>query len=227
MIEVDKLYVDVYLLEKLTNKSYATIPDLLQGANLRDDFNRLGIGQREPRSLGVEVAANYPRLMVLGKLGSGKSTFLRYLAVVCCQDEFQVDYIPILIELRDIKDTNRFDLQRQNPSGVTQLGLGSSEAQPGKPESPKRTMPSLALYQLMPVVHICSSKRRKARIANPIWLRCARLARTEARSAPQHCLSSLRVLLNRPSKLTEAATVVTPQVQVIGCPVINVTVWGD
>lgn len=45
LIDVDKLYVNVYLLEKLTNKSYATIPDLLQGVNLRDDFNRLGMGQ--------------------------------------------------------------------------------------------------------------------------------------------------------------------------------------
>lgn len=110
LIDVDKLYVNVYLLEKLTNKSFATIPDLLQGANLRDDFNRLGMGQRGPRALGFEVATHYPRLMVLGKPGSGKSTFLRHLAVTCCKGEFQADHIPILIELRDIKNATRFDL---------------------------------------------------------------------------------------------------------------------
>jgi hypothetical protein len=48
--------------------------------------------------------------MVLGKPGSGKSTFLRHLAVACCKAEFQADHIPILIELRDIKDISRFDL---------------------------------------------------------------------------------------------------------------------
>jgi len=109
-IDVDKLYVDVYVLEKLARESYATIPDLLQGSDLRDGFDRLGLGKREKRSPGFEVAAQYPRLMILGKPGSGKSTFLRHLAVACCKSEFQADHIPILVELRDIKDASRFDL---------------------------------------------------------------------------------------------------------------------
>jgi predicted NACHT family NTPase len=48
--------------------------------------------------------------MILGKPGSGKSTFLRHLAVACCKSEFLADHIPILIELRYIKDASRFDL---------------------------------------------------------------------------------------------------------------------
>jgi len=109
-IEVDKLYVDVYVLEKLASESYATIPDLLKGSDLRDGFERLGLGKREKRSPGFDVAAKYSRLMVLGKPGSGKSTFLRHLAVACCKGEFQADHIPILVELRDIKDASHFDL---------------------------------------------------------------------------------------------------------------------
>jgi len=109
-IDVDKLYVDVYVLKKLASESHATIPDLLKGSDLRDGFERLGLGKREKRSPGFEVAAQYPRLMILGKPGSGKSTFLRHLAVACCKNEFQADHIPILVELRDIKDASRFDL---------------------------------------------------------------------------------------------------------------------
>jgi predicted NACHT family NTPase len=109
-IDVDQLYVDVYVLEKLSSESYATIPDLLKGSDLRDGFERLGLGKREKRSPGFEVAAQYRRLMILGKPGSGKSTFLRHLAVACCKGEFQAERIPILIELRDIKDATRFDL---------------------------------------------------------------------------------------------------------------------
>jgi predicted NACHT family NTPase len=101
-IDVDKLYVDVYVLEKLSSESHATIPDLLKGSDLRDGFDRLGLGKREKRSPGFEVAAKYSRLMVLGKPGSGKTTFLRHLAVACCKGEFLADHIPILIELRDI-----------------------------------------------------------------------------------------------------------------------------
>ncbi len=101
-IDVDKLYVDVYVLEKLASESYATIPDLLKSLDLRDGLARLGLGKREKRSPGFEVATHYPRLMVLGKPGSGKSTFLRHLAVACCKGEFLADCIPILIELRNI-----------------------------------------------------------------------------------------------------------------------------
>jgi hypothetical protein len=60
-IDVDRLYVDVYVLEKLASESYATIPGLLRGSDLRNDFDRLGLGQREKRSPGFEVAAQYPR----------------------------------------------------------------------------------------------------------------------------------------------------------------------
>lgn len=109
-IDVDKLYVDVYVLEKLASESYATIPDLLKGSDLRDGFDRLGLGKREKRSPGFDVAAKYSSLMVLGKPGSGKSTFLRHLAVACCKGEFQADHIPIFVELRDIKDASHFDL---------------------------------------------------------------------------------------------------------------------
>jgi DNA-binding Xre family transcriptional regulator/energy-coupling factor transporter ATP-binding protein EcfA2 len=109
-IDVDRLYVDVYVLEKLCSESYATIPDLLRDAHLRSSFDRLGLGRRQKRLPGFDVAANYPRLMVLGKPGSGKTTFLRHLAVACCKSEFQADHIPILIELRFIKNATQFNL---------------------------------------------------------------------------------------------------------------------
>ncbi len=108
-IDIDKLYVDVYVLEKLSRESYATIPGLLEGSDLRNDFDRLGLGKREKRSPGFEVAAQYPRLMILGKPGAGKTTFLRHLAIACCKDEFLADHIPILIELRDI-NASEFNL---------------------------------------------------------------------------------------------------------------------
>jgi hypothetical protein len=103
-IEVERLYVDVYVLEKQDFR--ATIPGLLEGRDAREQFDRFGLGKRGERSPGLAIAASedYPRLMVLGKPGSGKSTFLRYLAVSCAKDEFLGDYIPVLFELRDVDD---------------------------------------------------------------------------------------------------------------------------
>ena len=103
-VAVDQLYVDVYVLE--VRDFRATIPGLLEGQDARKQFDRFGLGTRGERSPGLAIAASedYPRLMVLGKPGSGKSTFLRHLAVSCAKGEFLGDYIPVLLELRDVDE---------------------------------------------------------------------------------------------------------------------------
>jgi DNA polymerase III delta prime subunit len=103
-VEVDQLYVDVYVLEMQDFR--ATITGLLEEQNVREQFDRLGLGKRGERTEGLEVAtsAKHSRLMVLGKPGSGKTTFLRYLAVGCAKGEFLNDYIPVLLELRDVDE---------------------------------------------------------------------------------------------------------------------------
>ena len=104
LVDVDRLYVDVYVLE--VREFRATISGLLEGQNGREQFDRFGLGKRGERSPGLAIAASeaYPRLMVLGKPGSGKSTFLRHLAVSCAKGEFLSDYIPVLLELRDVDE---------------------------------------------------------------------------------------------------------------------------
>ncbi len=109
-INVDELYVDVHILEKLSSKTYATIPELLKNSDLYNDFDRYGLGQPHGRHDGFEVAQKNHRLMILGKPGSGKSTFIRHLAFACCQGRFQSDKIPILIELRRIENYSSFNL---------------------------------------------------------------------------------------------------------------------
>lgn len=103
-VEVDHLYVDVYVLE--VRESRATIPGLLEGQDAREQFERFGLGTQGERSPGLAIAASegFPRLMVLGKPGSGKSTFLRHLAVNCAKAKFLGEYIPVLLELRDVDE---------------------------------------------------------------------------------------------------------------------------
>ncbi|ASC70383.1 putative NTPase NACHT family protein [Halomicronema hongdechloris C2206] len=110
-VDVDQLYVDVYVLEVQDYR--ANIPELLKGQNVRKQFDRLGLAKRGERLQGLQIAESeeYPRLMVLGKPGSGKSTFLRHLAVGCAKGDFLENYIPYLLELRDV-DEAEFSLFR-------------------------------------------------------------------------------------------------------------------
>jgi len=103
-VAVDQLYVDVYMLE--VSEFQGTILGLLEGQDAREQFDRFGLGKRGERSPGLAIAASedFPRLMVLGKPGSGKSTFLRHLAVSCAKGKFLGDYIPVLLELRDVDE---------------------------------------------------------------------------------------------------------------------------
>ncbi len=109
-IDVDLLYVDVYVLEKLSSKRYASKSGMLEGVKQREDYERLTLGQRQERLPGQEIVQQFPRLMVLGKPGSGKTTFLRHLAVDCINGKVFCDRIPVLIELRSIKEGNSFNL---------------------------------------------------------------------------------------------------------------------
>lgn len=121
-ITVDQLYVDVWLLRRPT-RTLQLGAKMLKSFDLRSD--RLGLGNRDIRDDGMKVARQYKRLLILGKPGSGKTTFLKHLAVDCSKEQFQPDLIPVLIELRRIRSAEwkLFDVIAQ------QLDLSSQQTE--------------------------------------------------------------------------------------------------
>jgi predicted NACHT family NTPase len=101
-IGVDQLYVDVWVLNRSPRTYQVSQSKLLETFDLRND--RLGLGDRIQRIEGFEVANENPKLVILGKPGSGKTTFLKHLAVDWCRREFQPDLITVLVEFRQIQD---------------------------------------------------------------------------------------------------------------------------
>ncbi|MEO1209487.1 MAG: NACHT domain-containing protein [Cyanobacteria bacterium J06638_20] len=104
-IEVDQLYVDVWLLEKPERKHFNTKENLLNNFDIAKD--RLALGKRIQRNPGFEIANSNPKLIILGKPGSGKTTFLKHLAIDWCKGKFKSEKIAVLIELRQIRELGK------------------------------------------------------------------------------------------------------------------------
>jgi predicted NACHT family NTPase len=108
-IDLDRLYVDVNILEQITSQRWLEITDLVRGFNpTADNFDRFGLGKvRQERVPGLEAVKRYDRLMVLGKPGAGKTTFLQHVAIECDRGRFQAERVPIFIRLKDFAKSAR------------------------------------------------------------------------------------------------------------------------
>ncbi|MEM9484859.1 MAG: helix-turn-helix domain-containing protein, partial [Cyanobacteria bacterium P01_F01_bin.116] len=84
-IGLSDIYTDVNILEAVTGRRWLGFEELLKDFDPdAESFDRRGLSKvTEKRVAGPSVVNKYPKLMVLGKPGAGKSTFLKYLSIQC------------------------------------------------------------------------------------------------------------------------------------------------
>ncbi|MBK1987958.1 NACHT domain-containing NTPase [Sphaerospermopsis aphanizomenoides BCCUSP55] len=98
------IYTNVNILEKLNRNRRIEISELLQNCN-HEEFERFGLsGIKEERVPGLEAVQRHSKLMVLGKPGAGKTTFLKYLAMHCIEEEFLTNRVPFFITLKEFAE---------------------------------------------------------------------------------------------------------------------------
>lgn len=98
------IYTQVNILDKISDRRRLTISELLQTSDL-EEFDRFGLNTAsEERVPGIEAVERYSKLMVLGKPGAGKTTFLKYLAMQCIEGNFLESYLPVFITLKDFAE---------------------------------------------------------------------------------------------------------------------------
>jgi predicted NACHT family NTPase len=114
VIPLDDIYTTVEVLEQINSQKLLEISDLSKEFCYLSGFNRFAQNQLQRKLPALDAASLYSKLMLLGKAGSGKTTFLKYLAIECNKGEFQAQRIAIFISLKDfaedVRGNNQFSL---------------------------------------------------------------------------------------------------------------------
>jgi predicted NACHT family NTPase/transcriptional regulator with XRE-family HTH domain len=98
------IYTNVNILERLTRSTPGQELAKADGISRNQRFRDLG--RTVKRLPGLDVVKNYSRLIVLGKPGAGKTTFLKYLAMQCITGKFAANKVPFFVTLKDFADTS-------------------------------------------------------------------------------------------------------------------------
>jgi predicted NACHT family NTPase len=113
-VDLGKLFVDVNILEEVSSSRKSELNELWQdfSAGVEEyssyrSLHRIGLGKHQQRVSGLTVLAKNTNLMVVGKPGSGKTTYLQHIVTECNEGRLQPHRIPVLIKLREFVDDGR------------------------------------------------------------------------------------------------------------------------
>ncbi len=104
-IGLNDIYTDVHILEKITGSQRLEINQLRRDYNPdSDEFDRQWLSKREKRVSGIYIVNKSSKIVILGKPGSGKTTFLKFLCLQCISGNFQSKRLPIFISLKEFAE---------------------------------------------------------------------------------------------------------------------------
>jgi predicted NACHT family NTPase len=103
-ITIDSIYTSVNILEKISRNQRRSIEELLDGCEIKN-FDRFILGRKQERIPALEAVERHEKLLILGKPGAGKTTFLKWLALQCNVGKFSQNRVPLFIILKEFAET--------------------------------------------------------------------------------------------------------------------------
>lgn len=100
-ISLRSIFVRVNILKKITARQRITLEDL----EAFFDRDQKGFGQYEQTEAGLEMVNQFQKVIILGKPGCGKTTFLKHIALMALDNELKEQRIPIFIVLKEWADS--------------------------------------------------------------------------------------------------------------------------
>jgi len=98
--KLNEIFTEVNILEKIGRNQRLNTNDLLKIYLVGySRYSQLHHNIHHPIP-GREAIEKYPKLTILGKPGSGKTTFLKYLAIQCIQGKLFANFIPVFVSVK-------------------------------------------------------------------------------------------------------------------------------
>jgi predicted NACHT family NTPase len=105
-IALGEIYTSVNILERIMGRRGLELAELMRDVS-PEKFDRFCLGNvREQRVPGLEAIETFSKLMILGKPGAGKTTFLKHLAIQCIGGKFQSERVSVFITLKDFAEAD-------------------------------------------------------------------------------------------------------------------------
>ena len=98
-VDLDRIYTDVNIIKDVTGRRRIGYDEVMEVCT-REHFDRFLVGTIKERVKGFKAVEEFQKLVVLGKPGAGKTTFMKYLAMSCLGNRFHGELVPIFVTLK-------------------------------------------------------------------------------------------------------------------------------
>ena len=103
-VDLEKIYTDVNIIKDVIGRRRIGYDEVMEVCT-REHFDRFLVGTIQERVTGLEAVEEFQKLVVLGKPGAGKTTFMKYLAMSCLAGKFLGELVPIFVTLKVYAET--------------------------------------------------------------------------------------------------------------------------